>query len=163
MQRLHRNKIDYDSADYYENFKQLNPEIAITQATHTKILKTFSNIIIKKIVLEMFRFPITGMGQIYLIKKKVKVERDTEGKLIIKAATNWKETRKIRSITGDKTKKVVYLNEHTNGYIYQVKWDKGGKGFTNRTFYAFKPSRNFQMFITQAIKSNVKPLNAYSK
>lgn len=162
MDRLHRNKIHYNSFDYYRNFKRMCPEISISQKLHTKILKTFFSKVIQKIIHEMYRFPFAGMGHIYLTKKKVVVELDESGNLKTNAATNWKATVELRKKTQDPNKKVVFLNEHTNGYTYRVRWNKGNYFFMNREFFRFIPSRNFRVAIVTAIKNSIKPISAYA-
>jgi hypothetical protein len=146
---------------YYRNYIRRFPNTEVNQALHTKILKTFFAIIVRKVINEMFRFEFPGLGMFYIIKYKYKLETDSNGKLISKNPTNWYETKKVRSITGDKTKKVVYLNEHTYGYTYKIKWDKRKFRFVNRSYYSFITSRELKRTIASVIKSNIKPLNAY--
>jgi len=162
LQREHKNKIDFKSANYYINFQKCYPEIKITQAQHTKIIFTFFTIVVRKIVLEMYRFSFTSLGSFYLIKNKPKIKFNEEGKSISKVAINWPETKKVRQLTGDKTKKVLYLNNHTNGYIYKLKWNRAQARFVNRTFYSFIPSTEVCKFMNKSIISNIKPLNAYT-
>lgn len=161
FQREHKNKIDYTSADYYLNFKSLYPEIKLSQLQHSKIIFTFFRIVVRKIVLEMYRFSFTGLGLFYLTKKKYKIKLDENGKLIDRIPINWPETKRIRQLTGDKTKKVIYLNNNTNGDIYKLKWFKGNMRFINKSYYSFIPATDVRRFINKSILSNIKPLNAY--
>lgn len=159
--RKHKNKIDYNSEDYYLNFKKFYPEIKISQFQHSKIIFTFFRIVIRKIVLEMYRFSFSSLGLFYLTKKKYKIKLDKNGRLIDRIPINWPETKRIHRLTGDKTKKVIYLNNHTNGYIYKLKWFKGNMRFVNRSFYSLIPATDVKRFINKSILSSIKPLNAY--
>lgn len=161
LQRNHRNKIDIGAREYYKNFKELYPEIGITQLQYTKILKVFFELVVKKIVHEMYRFDFKGIGLFYLIKNKVEIKTDKDGKLVTTAPINWVETNKVRKQTGDKTKKVVHLNPHTHGYIYKLKWDKNNVGFVNKMFYNFLPCTKIRKYIAKELLTNIKPLNAY--
>ena len=83
------------------------------------------------------------------------------GEQVLLAPTNWAETNKLHKLTGDKSRRVVYLNENTNGYVYRIYWNKFKAKFVNRRFYKFIPSRYFKQEIKKAVQSSVKPLNAY--
>ena len=161
MEREHNNKIDYDSEVYYKNFKSIYPNIKITQQQHTKIISIFFSIVVRRVVQEMYKFHFPGLGYFYLTKNKNQVTVTEEGVVKLTTGINWKETIKVREKTGDKTKKVLYLNEHTNGYVYGIYWDKRNAAFINKRFYSFLPTRVIKRGIASTILDNIKPLNAY--
>lgn len=161
--RVHRNKIDFKCANYYEYYKSIcTPEDLITQALHTKILKIFAKIIMRKIVHEMYKFRIPGLGLFYLTKVKIKIKENEAGEIELNAPVNWPETRKVRALTGDDTRRVVYLNDHTNGYVYKVRWKRRTMKFINKDFYSFIAATEFRKFVSNSIKESIKPLNAYA-
>jgi hypothetical protein len=109
----------------------------------------------------MYKFHFPGLGYFYLTKNKQEVTIDENGLPRITTAINWKETKKVREVTGDKTLKVMYTNEHTNGYVYGIYWDKKNMAFVNRRFYSFLLQQSLQRLLAKIILSNIKPLNAY--
>ena len=159
--RVHKNSIDIPSFDFYRNFKRMYPDIQMTQALHTKIIKTWAKVLIRKIINEMYRLHLVGLGHLYLTKRKIDFATTQSGEQVLLAPTNWAETNKLHKLTGDKSKKVVHLNEDTNGYVYRIYWNKFKAKFVNRRFYKFIPSRYFKQEIKKAVQSSVKPLNAY--
>jgi hypothetical protein len=161
LQRVHKNKIDYDCADFYVNFTSMNAELNITQKLHTQIIKTFMKIALRKIVLEMYRLPFPGLGLFYMVKNKYNINKKEDGSIDVVAEINWPATKEVRERTGDNTKKVFYLNDHTNGYIYRLKWDKHNIGFVNKKFYSFVPATKVKQYMFKEISSSIKPLNAY--
>lgn len=163
LQRVHKNKIDYDCADFYENFKVMNADLNITQKLHTQIIKTFMKIATRKIVLEMYRLTFPGLGLFYMVKNKCSIKKRNDGTLSIQATTDWKATKEVREKTGNNSKKVVYLNDHTNGYIYRIKWNKHHIGFVNRQFYSFIAATAVKQYMFKEISSSIKPLNAYEQ
>jgi hypothetical protein len=163
--RVHKNKTDFRCADYYNYYKrkvEAFPELHVTQALHTKILDTFARVIIRKIVNEMFKFRIPGLGCFYLKKVKIKIRETEDGDIQSTAPVNWAETNKVRALTGDETKRVVFLNDHTNGYVYRVRWYKTTSIFVNKEFYSFILATKARKYISNCIRENVKPLNAYA-
>jgi hypothetical protein len=161
MQRKHNNKLDYKSTVYYKNFKKVTGVNNITQPVYTKVIQVFFSIVVRKLVNEMYKFHFPGLGYFYLTKNKSTLKVDEQGNIESTNAINWKETLAVRKITGDNTRKVFYLNEHTNDYVYGIYWDKKNVAFINRTFYSFIPCRAVQRYITKIIFSSIKPLNAY--
>lgn len=159
--RNHHYKGDYKAKDFYINFTSRHPEVKISQLMHTKIIKAFFNVVIRKMVLEMYKFVLPSLGSFYIIKDKQVAQKDKDGNLKFNASINWPETNKVRKLTGDKTKKVVYLNEHTNGYVYKIIWNKDNYNFVNRSFYSFIPCTPFKKYLFKEILENTKPLNAY--
>ena len=160
--RKHRNKLDFNCQDYHENYISVTHDTTLTRALHTKVLKTFASVVMEKIVLEMYRFTFPHLGKFYMVKRKIKVEQTEDGKLNVKAPTNWKETKRVQKVTGDRRRIVVYLNEHTNGYIYRMRWDKLGYNFVNKSFYTFVSTANLRHYMTKQINGSIKPLNAYT-
>jgi hypothetical protein len=161
MERKHRNKIDFNTQAYYYNFKRLNHEITISRLIHTKIIKTFFSIVVYKVINEMFKFNFTGLGLFYIIKKDPKVVEKKDGTTGCLYPINWPETKKVRKLTGNITKKVYYLNDNTRGKIYRFRWDFTQNKFINRSFYSFIVAKSVRQQLHNTINNNIKPLNAY--
>jgi hypothetical protein len=146
---------------YYKNFRDLNPEIDINQKMHTKILKTFFSIVVTKMIHSMFKFSFPGLGSFYITKEPPKMIQKEDGTIKVLAPINWPETMKVRKLTGDNTKKVVYLNNHTHSYIYKFKWDKYAVAFVNKAYYSFIAATSVKNELKNALNDSIKPLNAY--
>lgn len=159
--RIHKYKADFRAGDFYYIYKSERHNGEVTQKEYTKILKMFFNIVLRKMILDLFKFNFPGLGYFYIIKRKQVHKVDSDGKLKVDAVVNWIATNKLQKKTGDKSKFVYYLNEHTFNNIYRFKWDKTKYHFVNKKFYSFSRSRNAKQILFKYIKSNLKPLNAY--
>lgn len=84
-----------------------------------------------------FKLPFR-LGTIQIIKKKVNLSRNM--------AIDWKKTVAYK-------KKIVHLNEHTNGYKYWFKWTKDKALFTNKTYYKLIFTRDNKRDLARLIKS----------
>ena len=88
-----------------------------------------------------------GKGNLYILKKKNKVYETKNGKLVKIRPIDWKKTKELG-------KRVFLDNQHTDEYIYTIKWDKSKRHFKNKTMYIFEPSRGFQRYISFMKKQN---------
>lgn len=85
-------------------------------------MEDFFILVCRKIIKESFIFVLPlAMGYIYM--KGTKCPPD-------KAYIDWVATKKLKKI-------VRYLNLHTFGYFYTVRWKKSHVRFTNKTIYKF--------------------------
>jgi len=159
--RVHRHKIDFITNHFYYHYKSRHPESRFTRKQYTSILKMFFELVKSKIINEMFRFKFPGIGQFYLVKRKQESRINKEGKLVIDARINWPATKEIWAKTGDTTKRIRYLNEHTFGFLYKILWNKKTNHFINKKFYSFIPSRSFKQQLSKNLLKADKPLDAY--
>jgi len=162
MYRNHKNKVDYGSMYFYREFLKYYKELKIPQKTYTLILKTFFELVIKKIISETYRFFFPGLGLFYLIKEEQKIKKDKLGNIKLQASINWPETKKLIKKTGDKTKKVYYINDHSHRYIYKITWDKRKVEFINKNFYTFIINKKHRQYLFNKIINSIKPLNSYA-
>ena len=162
MHREHRNKIDFSTMYFYREFLKQKPDnVEVTQKTYTLILKTLFNLALEKIVTEAYRLIFPSLGLFYLIRKKQHIYKCADGKYKPQASVNWPETKKLIEKTGDKTRKVYYLNDHTDRNIYKVVWDRTRMSFLNKNFYIFVINKKHRQYLNKMIMSSDKPLNAY--
>lgn len=155
QQRLHKNKVDYNSHYFWRQFNiRHRDNITVGMPMYSLILKTFFDIVIKKIITEMYQFKFPNIGLFYLIKQKQKLCKDKNGKLVVHASVNWPETKKAG-------KKIYYLNPHTNRYVYKISWDKSVIDFLNKRFYSFRLQTKHKQYLHSVIMNAEKPLNAY--
>jgi len=160
MQRKHKNKIDYNTMFFYREFMKEHRSLELSQRDYTNILKTFFTLIVTNIVEESFRFLFPRIGLFYLIRRKQKIVKGKDGKPRMDGAINWPETKALRKKTESKTRKVYYLNDHSNRWIYSLMWDRGGKDFTNKKYYKFIINKKHRQYMHKIIMSG-KLLNAF--
>ena len=161
MLRNHRNKVDYDTKYYYREFQKLHKDIDISQKDYTNVLKTFFQVVVEKIVNEAYRFKLPGIGLFYLCRERQEPRINKDGTVRFRGSINWPETKKLIAKTGDKTKRVYYMNDHTDKNIYSISMDKRQINFKNKSFYTFKINKKHRQYLQQAVLSAIKPLNAY--
>jgi len=153
--RKHKNKLDYGSQYFYNEFKKRNKDSIVTQKIYTLILKTLFELVVKKIVTKAYRFSFPGIGLFYLIRVKQKIKKDPKtGKVRLQSSVNWPETKRIG-------KKVYYMNDNTDRNVYKICWDKTIIHFVNKSFYTFEYNKKHKQFLNEAIKASDKLLNAY--
>ena len=160
-QRHHNNKIDYNTQYFYRDFLKQHTGLKISQETYTLILKTLFELVVHKIIHEAYRFLFPGIGIFYLVRRKQKLKKNKDGSISIYAPINWVETKKLIAKTGDKSKKVYHLNDHTDRHIYEIIWDKKRIQFRNKFFYIFAINRKHKQALKNAIFDSDVPLNAY--
>lgn len=161
MLRHHLNKLDFVSQDFFKMFKRRNKTSDITMPTYTLIIRTFFELAVTKIINDAFRLKLPQFGLFYLVKTKQKIGKDKAGKVRVYGSINWKATKELIKETGDKSRKVYYLNDHTNRHVYTILWDKYMVDFTNKTFYTFAINKKHRQALNYAILNSDKPLNAY--
>lgn len=97
-----------------------------------------------------------GLGSFIFIGKKQRIRLDENGN-IAGAPVDWGETRKLwrENEKAREEKQFIYhLNEHTNGYIYQLRWShKRGKG-RYKLLYVFKPARALKTTLSKFLREN---------
>jgi nucleoid DNA-binding protein len=161
MLRNHKNKIDYDTKYYYREFRKLHKDLEVSQKEYTNVLQTFFQIVIEKIVHEAYRFKLPGIGLFYLSREKQTTRINKDGTIKFKGTVNWPATKELINKTGDKTKRVYYMNDHTDRNIYSIAMDKREINFKNKSFYVFRINKKHKQYLQQSILSAIKPLNAY--
>ena len=86
-----------------------------------------------------FKFPLR-MGKVRVIKRKVKPDHAI--------AVDWVNSVKYK-------KKIVHLNDHTNGYKFLFKWSKTVAIFKNQGHYRLVFTRGNKRRLASLIKSGV--------
>jgi len=93
---------------------------------------------------------IRGLGTFQIVKKKIKPLRQINRFY----STDWKTTIKHG-------KKVVYLNEHSDGYKYLFYWNRKGSKTKNTSKYRFVPTRTIKRTLAKYIKNRLKDYFEY--
>src|SRR5574343_231811 len=119
-------------------YSMLKETLGVTEA---KYLKVMSKIVeqYKTNITQSHQLLTKRLGVIYLAKKK-------RGKTI-----NYQKKKELD--------KLIYnFNFHTDGYIYSIKWEKGGVKWKNRRYYRFVPCRKLTRYLSTELQNGLEPL-----
>jgi hypothetical protein len=83
------------------------------------------------------------MGHIQIVKKKANIKVYTNK---VNSIVDWVTSKKLG-------KKILNFNDHTNDYIYRIKWLKNTCNAKNRGIYSFIPNRFFKRELAFYIKT----------
>lgn len=139
----------------------------ISQKIHGEIMKDFAYAIIDLMLYKNFEFKMPyRLGYLYMhkIKNKIKLTKDGElnkKSLIIDYGASYKMWKGMypeltrQEIFAIPNKKYVYhLNEHTDGYVIKVYWDKTVCRVKNQRVYSFKLMKTIRLYTAKVIKEN---------
>ena len=139
-----KNKIQepYCLPDMYDDYIKDIPEdspLYVTYKEYRDIVSLFYKEIVNNVITEGRTFHMPFMlGDTYVEKNKL----DYNNRLHI----NWELT--------SKTGKVIYnLNEHSQGYKYEIKWNKKVCTFTNNYLYRLVYTRDNKRLLAKNIKT----------
>ena len=164
---------DYKIKDFY-NFYKTGKDDYISLALYKEIIGEF--LLQKKIDIIENNIPFAlmhRMGSHYIVRRKMKIVTDINGKLIKKAIPiDWPATRKLwedtypgktqEELKQIKDKRIIYhYNNKTNGYKMHVVWDKLTAMFNGKNYYQFRPDRKFKNDITNHVLLNNNYLKYY--
>jgi hypothetical protein len=126
--------------DYISDIDEGSPYY-VSYIEYVEICSDFYKAISKAIIDDGITFKLPyGMGEVYVLKKKVKYN----GNLPI----DWQATIK-------EGKKIYILNEHTKGFKYAFFWHKPLK-FKNKFIYRLVFTRSNKRYLAKAIKQKNK-------
>lgn len=149
----HSLKITAGIRHSYKLFIERCPQYDVDKATYTNICYAINKKISEKIVKESMELKLPfRLGKLSIRKGKVNILIENgklkKNKLIVDWGKTWEmweqdypdKTRK--EIMGTPNKQVVYnMNEHTNGFVFTWKWEKGFSRISNYSVYKFKPTK----------------------
>lgn len=152
---------------WLKTFKKTTGGYDVSQAVHGLVMKDFALAIINLMLFKNFEFRMPyRLGYLTVRKNKIVPKLDNDGKFIKSSMPIdfgacyklWNEmypgkTRQELSEIKDKPL-VYYWNEHTDGYIMRIFWDKRVTKVKNSSIYSFKPVRNIQLYIGGVILNN---------
>jgi hypothetical protein len=148
-----KNRIDnahglVDMYDFYISDKELDSPYFISRLEFRTILKDYITIVFKEIFNGNMYYMPYGFGPLYVNKRKV-----IPGKRL---SPNWEETKKYGKL-------IFHLNEHSNGFKYSFKWDKGNCRFKNNRLYRLEMARCNKRALAKSIKEEGKDYIADKK
>tara|TARA_R110000751_G_scaffold196072_1_gene301398 strand:+ start:2124 stop:2645 length:522 start_codon:yes stop_codon:yes gene_type:complete len=155
-------KGDVKKNDLYNYYKENTKEELISRSLYNSfikdLLKAFSDAIVR-LGLEL---KINKIGKLRIRSKKLHFF-DKNGNRSKSLKVDWKATWDFwKSETPDlsqeeiiklENKKVIYhQNDHSNGEFYEHYWDKLTNTLKYKSFYVFKPSRQYSRLIAKVVK-----------
>lgn len=142
---------------YRKSYKRLDESLYCT------IIKEFCAEVMHHIIYKnfIFKFP-HRLGQLLILKTKLKPKLDKEGNLInvgIDYAKSWELWREMhpdksdQEIAGIKGKPIVYHdNKHSDYYSPKFYWDKRTCTAKNQGVYSFRASRSHKRTVASIFK-----------
>ena len=110
----------------------------LRQADFVNIISDFNKVVVEKLLEgKEFQMP-AGMGRLKILKSKDGRPR------ISKSAIDWAATNKIGKV-------VYFVNKHSNGYRYKIKWEISQAGANSSKYYLI-PCRDFKRNLAKVIK-----------
>lgn len=97
------------------------------------------------------------LGKIYILGKKQNIQK--KNGILVGLAVDWKKTKALweKSIEHKLKKTIIYItNEHTNGYIYTVFWNRFDAILRNKAMYKFSFTRKSTREIKQRLIDNTE-------
>lgn len=127
-----------DIYDMYISDKELDSPYHISRGLFRDIIYEYNEYVTKEILNGSIFFMPHGLGSLYVIRKKFKPA-------IARLAPNWELSLKYNKI-------IYHLNEHSNGYRYNFKWDKKACRFRNYSMYRLTMIRGIKRLLAKYIK-----------
>lgn len=130
----------------------------LTRRDYVRILTKINKKIANIMVYENFSFKIPyRLGELRIEKSKGAVYVDENNNVINHLPVNWGATNRLwkEDVLAKKQKKLIrFTNEHYNGYIVKVTYNKFKANYANKIMYRFRPSKAFRALIAKSIKSD---------
>jgi hypothetical protein len=130
-----RTPVSYKIKDFYKSFvKKTGIKLA---AQEYYIIVDTAGQIIADILLEEGEYKLGGRGG-HLVIRMVKPKGS------IGACVDWKATKERGELTYN-------MNDHSNGYIARVLWERDRSVFRDKRMWLFKPVRHLKRALKHAI------------
>jgi len=130
-----------DLYSFYLSDKEENSPYIISKKEYKEILKEYIDIVFNKIFDGSLYYMPFGFGPMYVNKRKIILGK--------RLSPDWEATKKYG-------KMVFHLNEHTNGFKYSFKWDKGACRVRNSRLYRLEIARLNKRALAKSIKQEGK-------
>ncbi len=160
MERSKNNiQSDYGMKDYYKHYMEKYPDSKVTRAKYNKIISIINKELIEMMLNDGLEYKLPYINATLTIRKDKRKPMIKNGKVINPSPVDWVKTKKLWEEDPDtKEKKVLvrYTNSHTSGFVFRIYLKKFGAAIKNRSYYKFKPSRNFQRALGARIKDDNK-------
>lgn len=133
----------YTLVDFYDSYLDWvedRENYTLSRKDFIRIVTEFNKEVVKAVLEGKEFWMPAGLGRIRIIKRKPSH--------IIRKFVNvdWPASR-------EHGKLIFHVNEHSDGYIYRIRWDETGKIVKNGFHYYFLPCRAFKRTLAKVIKN----------
>lgn len=152
--RTHKVKCHFGLGDYFKFYNKdtTNPK---DKKIFNEVLKDYLKMNQELISIKAYIFMLPQrMGRIEMRKSKKEVFIDKEGNVVNKLVPNWKETRALWEENAEaKLKKIIirYVNTHTQGYVFRLRYIKNSANFKNKSLYKMQLNREMRRATSNSI------------
>lgn len=158
-----KNNADIKLIDLYKSYKK-HVKDPVDYKTYSDFLKQYNEKIMSAIIYESFEFKMPfKLGYIRVQKLKYTPYMKNGELRKNHLHVDWKSTlekwrKDYPGLTDEEIKKIpnkkrlLYLNEHSNGYSVRFLWDKRISNVKNQSCYRFQPTRTAKEFLAKFIK-----------
>lgn len=157
-----KNKANVKKNDFYRFYTENAKERIVERKTYNAFVKELLVILSTEIVTKGLEVKLNKVGKFRVRSKALHFFR-ANGQKAKSLRPNWQETWKFwevkypgltrDEITKIENKTVIYHeNEHSNQEFYEHYWDKLTIVLNNKSFYNFKPSRQFSRLVAKVVK-----------
>lgn len=146
-------KSHFGMSDYYRYYKK-NSNNSINYNTYSNIISDFNQLIIDEILNNSLDYKIPFLKLVITIRKDKRTPKFKNGKLYVNAPMDYKQTLKLWEADEEARKNKVivrHLNHHTSGYVYRIYCHKHISSLKNKSYYKYKPARNFARSLSKRI------------
>lgn len=154
--REHKVKSDYGVKDYF-SFYRKNYTNLVNNSVYRKVLRSMNKKLAYKIATIPYDLKIPrAMGIMKVRKYYPEFRILPDGTYKNKMAINFKETLNLWEEDGEAKElkiKIYYENEHSDGFIFRIHYDKWQAKYSNKSCYCFRPNRGMKSLLGNNIKN----------
>lgn len=155
--REHRIKSHYGTLDYFRHYRRKYPKSILEEKQYRFLLRQINNRIRDKIATLPYDLKLPkALGTIKVRKYYPEFSVLADGTCRNKMGVDFKATLELWSKDPDareKRIKVYYENEHSDGFIFTIKYDKKYAKFRNKSVYLFRANRGLKDLLSTNIKN----------
>jgi hypothetical protein len=133
-----RTPVSYGITDFYKSFRKRHPKVSISRKDYTAVLACTGDVISENLLEDGGFKLFSRMGALLIRNIKPKGNK--------KRMINFHETRKQGS-------NVYHFNDHSDGYVAKVIWDRGLAILSDKYMWLFKPVRSLKRSLAKEIKT----------
>lgn len=127
---------DYNIVFSYKAFRQKYPEVKMNRDLHRKIIYEANKLIADVMINDPLGFKMPkSFGTMIGIKKHIPVRHTNYG------------------LSAELDKKIYYINPHTQGFGYALRWVKDKRRFDNCTAYMYDACRKLKLRYRDSIRN----------
>lgn len=146
--REHKIISHYGTYNFYRHFKQKYPNSRINEVLYRKILREVNSKLRDKIGTGPYDLKLPRLfGVIKVRKYYPEFSILPDGTCKNKMAINFKDTLRLWEEypeTRERRQKIYYENEHSDGFMFKIKYDKIVAKYKNKSVYMFRPNRELK-------------------